>query len=163
MHVAPRDIPTIGRFAVIADPQGAAIALFKGASSEPPKRPTPGTPGHVGWHELMAVDWEKALAFYSELFGWEKAEAVEMGAMGKYQMFAADGQPIGGMFNKPPAVPVPFWTYYVNVDAIEPAAERIKAAGGKIINGPMEVPGGQWIVQGTDPQGAVFALVGKRS
>jgi len=162
VHVQPRDIPNIGRFAVIADPQGATISLFKGTNPEPPKPPAPGTPGRAGWHELLAIDWEKAFAFYGEMFGWQKADAIDMGAMGKYQMFSAGGQPIGGMFNKPATVPAPFWTYYFNVEAIEPAAERIKASGGKITNGPMEVPGGQWIVQGTDAQGAMFALVGKR-
>jgi uncharacterized protein len=162
VHVPARDIPTIGRFAVIADPQGAAIALFKGTNPEPPKSPEPGTPGHTGWHELLTADWEKTFAFYGELFGWQKVEAIDMGPLGKYQIFSAGGPPIGGMFNKPATVPAPFWTYYFNVDAIEPAAERIKASGGKVINGPMEVPGGQWIVQGTDPQGATFALVGKR-
>jgi uncharacterized protein len=83
--------------------------------------------------------------------------------LGKYQIFSAGGQPTGGMFNKPATVPTPFWNYYFNVAAIEPAAERVKAASGKVINGPMEVPGGNWIVQGTDPQGAIFSLVGKRN
>lgn len=163
VHVQPRDIPNIGRFAVIADPQGATLSLFKGTNPEPPKPPEPRMPGRTGWNELLAVDWEKAFAFYGEMFGWQKADAIDMGAMGTYQMFSAGGQPIGGMFNKPATVPAPFWTYYFNVAGIDAAAERIKASGGKIMNGPMEVPGGQWIVQGTDPQGAMFALVGKRS
>ena len=163
VHVPPRDIPNIGRFAVIADPQGATISLFKGTNPEPPKPAAPGTPGHAGWHELLAADREKAFTFYSELFGWQKADAIDMGAMGKYQIFSAGGQPIGGIFNKPATVPAPFWNYYFNVATIEPAAERVKAAGGKIINGPMEVPGGNWIAQGTDPQGAMFSLVGKRN
>jgi uncharacterized protein len=163
VHVPPRDIPNIGRFAAVADPQGAALALFKGANPDSTSPAAPSTPGHGGWHELLAGDWEKALPFYSELFGWQKAEAIDMGAMGKYQMFSVGGQPIGGMFNKPAMVPVPFWLYYFNVAGIDAAAERVKAGGGKITNGPMEVPGGNWIVQGTDQQGASFALVGKRA
>jgi predicted enzyme related to lactoylglutathione lyase len=87
---------------------------------------------------------------------------MDMGAMGTYQIFSADGQMIGGMFTKPPAVPAPFWLYYFVVDAIDAAIERVKAGGGQILNGPMEVPGGDWIIQGRDPQGAMFALVGKR-
>jgi uncharacterized protein len=163
VHVPPTDIPEVGRFAVIADPQTAVIALFKPLPrpDEPPV-PAPGTPGRVGWHELLAVDWQKALAFYGEIFGWQKADAVNIGEMGTYQLFSSGGQVIGGMFNKPPAVPVPFWLYYVNVGDIDAAAERVKAGGGKILNGPMEVPGGDWIIQGSDPQGAMFALVGKR-
>jgi uncharacterized protein len=54
---------------------------------------------------------------------------------------------------------VPFWGYYFYVDGIDGAAARVKAAGGQVINGPMEVPGGEWVVQGLDPQGAFFALI----
>jgi predicted enzyme related to lactoylglutathione lyase len=60
---------------------------------------------------------------------------------------------------KPDTIPSPFWGYYFNVSAIDAAAERVKAAGGAIMMGPHEVPGGQWILQCTDPQGACFALV----
>jgi predicted enzyme related to lactoylglutathione lyase len=66
---------------------------------------------------------------------------------------------MGGIFTKPPQTPAPFWLYYFNVDAIDAAAERVKAKGGRIVNGPMEVPNGQWIVQGLDPQDAMFALL----
>jgi predicted enzyme related to lactoylglutathione lyase len=162
VHVAPADIPNVGRFAVIGDPQGAVLALFKWSNPTPEQPPQPGTPRRIGWHELMAGDWQKALAFYSDLFGWKKADAMDMGAMGTYQMFSAGGQTIGGMFTKPPEVPAPFWLYYINVGDFDAAVERAKAAGGTILNGPMEVPGGDWIVQAKDPQGAMFALVGKR-
>ena len=66
------------------------------------------------------------------------------------------------MFNKPPMVPVAFWLYYFNVGDIDAAAERVKAAGGQILEGPIEVPGGR-VARCTDPQGAMFALTGKRS
>ena len=114
------------------------------------------------WHELLAVDWEKAFAFYRELFGWQKAEA-DTGAVGTYQMFSAGGQTIGGMFTKPAMEPVPFWLYYFNVADIDEATRRVKAGGGRIVNGPIEVLGSRWILQCTDPQSALFALVGKRS
>jgi predicted enzyme related to lactoylglutathione lyase len=159
VHVPPTDIPNIGRFAMVADPQGAVFCLFKPLSEMPPAAADPATPGLVGWHELMAGDGDKAFAFYADLFGWQKDEAIDMGAMGRYQLFNAGGPPIGGIMTKPPEVPMPFWGYYFRVDAIGAALERLKAAGGKVINGPMEVPGGDWIVQGIDPQGAMFSLV----
>lgn len=162
MHVAPADIPTVGRFAVAADPQGAAFALFKPASPAPERPSEPGQAGHTGWHELAAADWPKAFDFYGALFGWRKGEAVDIGAMGTYQLFTAGGPPIGGMFNKPPAVPAAFWLYYFNVGDIDAAAGRVKAGGGQVLNGPMQVPGGDWILQAQDPQGAMFALVGKK-
>jgi uncharacterized protein len=162
VHVPPTDIPNIGRFAMVADPQGAVFNLFKPVSDMPPPPPDPATPGLVGWHELMAADGEKAFAFYADLFGWTKDEAIDMGAMGRYQLFAAGGAAIGGMMTKPADVPAPFWGYYFQVDAIGAALERLKAASGKVINGPMEVPGGSWIVQGVDPQGAMFSLVSRK-
>jgi len=158
----PSDIPGVGRFAVAADPHGAGFILFKGASEEAPPPAPAGTPGHVGWHELHAGDLDRAFAFYSGLFGWTKAEAMDMGPMGTYQIFAISGVPCGGMMTKPPQIPHPFWLYYFNVDGIDAAMTRVKKAGGQILNGPMEVPGGSWIAQSSDPQGAMFAMVAPR-
>ena len=90
------------------------------------------------------------------------AEAIDLGPMGRYQLFTAGGDPIGGMMTKPPEIPEPFWSYYFRVDSIGAALERLKAAGARVINGPMEVPGGSWIVQAVDPQGAAFSLVGAK-
>ena len=159
----PNDIPGVGRFAVVADPQGATIALFKDAAGGPRQMPAAGTPGLVGWHELHASDRESAFAFHAGLFGWTKAEALEMGGpIGIYQLFATGDAPVGGMMNKMDVFPKPFWLYYFNVDDIDAAEARVTGGGGQILNGPHEVPGGSWIVQGLDPQGAMFALVGPR-
>jgi predicted enzyme related to lactoylglutathione lyase len=162
VHVPPDEIPNVSRFSVVADPQMATLAVFKWLN---PGRERPAglsALGRVGWHELHAGDWEKAWAFYSALFGWQKALA-DTGAMGTYQLFSVGGETIGGMFTKTPIVPVPFWLYYFNIGDIDTAAKRVKAGGGRILNGPLQVPGGSWVVQCTDPQGAIFALVGKRS
>ncbi len=153
------DIPGVGRFAVVADPQGAVFILFKGTSDQAPAPAAAGTPGHVGWHELYAGNLDAAWAFYSGLFGWTKADAMDMGPMGIYQIFATGGAPVGGMMTKPPEIPVPCWGYYFNVDAADAAVARVKAGGGTVANGPVEVPGGSWIVQCIDPQGAFFAMV----
>ena len=155
----PEDIPAVGRFAVASDPGGAMFVLFHGSSDMQPVTPPPNTPGRVGWHELMAADGEKAWEFYSSLFGWKKLDAMDMGPMGKYQLFATGEAMDGGMLTKPPGIPHPFWMFYFNVDAVDAAAERVKANGGKIRMGPAEVPGGTWILQCLDPQGAVFALM----
>ncbi|MFG5408103.1 VOC family protein [Piscinibacter sakaiensis] len=95
----------------------------------------------MGWHELMAGELEAAWAFYSTLFGWTKDEAIDLGAVGVYQLFRADAaHAIGGMMTRPPQVPVPGWLYYVNVDAIDAAVARVKAGGGTVVNGPMQLP-----------------------
>jgi len=162
VHRAPADIPGVGRFAVVADPHGAVFIVFKGAGEAPPT-PAPGTPGTVGWHELRAGDGESDFAFYANLFGWTKLDAMDMGPMGKYQIFSTgDGHPTGGIMTKSADTPMPFWLYYFNVDAIDAAGARVKKAGGSVSDGPMEVPGGSWIVHCIDPQGAMFALVAPR-
>jgi uncharacterized protein len=162
VHVPPTDIPNVGRFSIVADPQMATLALLECLQPGQERHVESDTLGRVGWHELLAADWKKALAFYGELFGWQKAEA-NVGAMGTYQRFSAGGQTIGGMVTKPRKVPVPFWLYYFNIADIDAAAKRVKVGGGQIVNGPVEVPDGSWIIHCMDPQGAIFALVGKRS
>jgi len=162
IHRAPADIPGIARFAVAADPQGATFMLLKGFSDATPQWPGPTTRGHVGWRELFAADWERAFAFYSELFGWTKGEAFDMGPMGTYQLFNIKGAQAGGMMTKTKEMPQPFWLYYFHVEDIDAAGARVTKGGGRIMHGPMEVPGGSWIIQCGDPQGALFALVGPR-
>jgi predicted enzyme related to lactoylglutathione lyase len=161
VHVPPQDILHVSRFSVVCDPQMATFALFKWQSLGKEQPVNLRTRGHVGWHELLADDWEKAWAIYSELFGWQKAEA-DVGAMGAYQQFSAGGQTIGGMMTKPPTVPVSCWLYYFNVGDIDAAVKRVKAGSGQVLRGPTEVLDGNWIVQCADPQGAIFALVGNR-
>jgi len=155
----PADIPGVGRFAVVADPDGAAFMLFRDAGGNPPPPPPPGTPGLVGWRELHAGDGAGAFSFYAGQFGWMKEGEFDMGPMGLYHLFKTGHGEQGGMFTKTAETSAPFWLYYFNVDGLDAAAERIKTHGGRVINGPMQVPGGQWIVQALDPQGAMFALL----
>jgi hypothetical protein len=157
IHREPTPIPNVGRFAVVADPQGAMFMLLE-PRGEDQGPASPSTPGQVGWHELYATDWEAAFRFYAGQFGWTKVHAVDLGPMGTYQLFSADGDAIGGMMNKPPHMPSPAWQYYFTVPAIDAAAERVREGGGHVMMGPHEVPGGSWIVHCTDPQGAIFAL-----
>jgi len=159
VHRQPQDIPDVGRFAVVSDPQGAMFQLLKPNGPDQPPVPV-GTPGHIGWHELFTSDWKKALDFYSGQFGWKKTREHDMGEMGIYALFSMGGGiEHGGMMNKPPQIPRPVWQFYFNVaDGIDAAAKRVTDNGGKALMGPMEVPGGMWIVQCQDPQGAHFAL-----
>jgi len=119
----------------------------------------PMTPGHVGWHELYATDPEREFAFYARLFGWTKDRAHDMGPMGTYQTFATGGTPCGGMMKGCAQMPGPCWNYYIAVDSVAAAAERTTTRGGQVLHGPVEVPGGDWIAQARDPQGAAFAMV----
>jgi uncharacterized protein len=161
VHVAPQDIPDVGRFAMVSDPQGAVFALFSaGDGGEPPDN-SGDAPGKAGWRELHATDWEAAFDFYSRLFGWTKGDAVDMGDMGVYQLFAAGDETIGGMMTVP-EMPRSCWNFYFNVEGIDAAKSRVEAGGGQVCYGPQEVPGGAWFIHCTDPQGAPFALVSAR-
>jgi hypothetical protein len=157
VHRAPADIPGVGRFAVVADPQGAVVNLFTPQpSSNPP--PEKAEPGYPSWRELMTTDGPKAVEWYMSMFGWEKSTPHDMGPMGVYQLMAYDGADRMGIMTRPPQMPVSHWGYVFRVDAAGAAAERVKAGGGTVTNGPMQVPGGDWIVQAQDPQGAHFSL-----
>jgi predicted enzyme related to lactoylglutathione lyase len=155
------DIPDIGRFAIISDPQGALFVAFTPMPMQQASGPR-GKPGlgDFHWHELLTTDWQKAWNFYQKLFGWHKTDAMEMGPGQTYQMFAPAGeQSVGGMFNKPAQTAGPAqWLSYAIVKDAKAAAKTIESAGGKVINGPMEVPGGDWITAGIDPQGVMFAV-----
>ena len=153
----PADIPEIGRFAILADPQGAVIAAFKGAQDMPGTTADP-EPGDVAWHELATTDYESAADYYADLFGWEKKDAMDMGDAGMYQLYGLGERRLGGMYNKSPEMPFPpHWLYYVETADLDAAAAKVEKKGGKIMVGPMDVPGGR-IVIATDPQGAGFAL-----
>lgn len=158
VYVPPTDIPTVGRFSVLADPQGAALAPFTPGQPPEDTKFEPGE-GQFSWHELLTTDHEAAFSFYSELFGWDKTDAMDMGEMGTYQMYGYGGVSLGGMYNKPAEMPgPPSWLYYIRVADVASALERVKAEGGQVLNGPEEVPGGDLVAQCMDPQGAAFAL-----
>ncbi len=151
-------IPDVGRFAVLADPQGAVFAVITPQS--PSQINDPPLLGEFSWHELATTDQAASLGFYQQLFGWEKTEAMDLGPMGVYQMFGWAGKGMGGIYNKPKEMPAaPQWLGYAVVPDSRKVAEAVPASGGKILNGPMEVPGGGGlIVMCVDPQGAPFAV-----
>lgn len=163
LYVA-EDVPSVGRFAVIADPQGAVISVFTPAG-EMPSHDT-SKHGEFSWHELYTSDHEAAFEFYRAIVGWDRMGEVDMGPMGTYLLWGRGGKQLGGMMTKPPGMKTPdgrdvpnAWLFYITVTDFDAALGRAKAAGAKVLNGPMPVPGGQQIVQLMDPQGGAFALV----
>jgi len=155
----PREIPNVGCWAVIADPDGATIALFEPSSGPPPGHEGPPLISEFSWHELMANDWKKSWEFYRQLFHWERIEEHDMGErLGTYFIFGVKGQPLGGMFTRNPDMPPPSWVSYVEVDSVKSAVPKVKELGGQVMRGPQQVPGGSWISICSDPQGAMFAM-----
>jgi predicted enzyme related to lactoylglutathione lyase len=152
-----KDVATLSsgsRHAVLQDPYGAKFGVYE--SAEDYGKITPPQPGEHSWHELISTDHEGAFDFYSALFGWENQVEHDMGPMGKYLIYGAGSVPFGGMMTLKSG-PGPNWLSYVHVKDVNQTAKKVKSAGGRVINGPMEVPGGDWIVQAVDPQGAMFA------
>jgi len=157
VYKEPADIPTVGRFAVIADPQGAAIAIFKPSGEMAPHDSS--KEGEFCWNELMTSDSAAAFKFYSELFGWKILQEMDMGPMGTYRIFGVGEKRLGGMMTTPKAAPMPpMWLFYASTSDLDGAIGRATKKGAKVMNGPMEVPGGGRIAQLMDPQGAAFAL-----
>jgi predicted enzyme related to lactoylglutathione lyase len=153
-----KDLPEVGRIAVLMDPQGAAFALFTPAS-EPPAYPPRAPTGGFSWAELSTTDLDGGLAFYSAMFGWKEKSAFDMGEAGPYKIFGTDDRDLGGMMMKPADRPGRSnWLYYVHVPSLDEALAQVKKGGGQVVNGPMEVPDGDRIAQCMDPQGALFAL-----
>ena len=152
------DIPTVGRMRTMQDPQGAVFALIEPASAERSPDVEP-QEGDVAWRELFTTDSEAAMTFYTDVFGWANTLNHDMGAMGLYRMFGR-AFPLGGMMNKPAqmAQVPPHWGLYFRVADVDAAAVRVKAHGGQVANGPLDVPGGARVVNCLDPQGAFFSL-----
>ena len=160
VYVPPTNT-NIGCISVVADPQRATFALISGLKVGREQAVECGKPGHVGWHELLAEDWAKSFAFYSETLGWRKANnEISQGEI--YQPFSAGGLTVGGILTRHPSDPSPFWLLYFNVEDIDAAAERVKAGGGQVFLNPQELPGGISIARCSDPNGAAFALQGKQ-
>ncbi len=149
-------VPQVGRFAVLADPQGAVFAVIE-PEGETPGHDDPPAVGDVSWNELATTDPEAAWSFYSDLFGWQDAGRMDMGELGEYLPFAAGAHPIGGICKAPAGMPAA-WLYYIRVPDMDVALERIRAKGGQILNGPMEVPDGDMVAQCMDNRGIAFAV-----
>jgi predicted enzyme related to lactoylglutathione lyase len=160
LQMPARDLPGVGRIAMVTDPQGAPFYLMRGASDEASTSFDQEAAGHCAWNELATSDLDAAVAFYARQFGWTRGEKLPMGGMGGYQLMQLGDRAIGAMMAGAGDRP-PMWSFYFRVPAIGAAAQRARDGGGAILHGPAEVPGGDHIVIGTDPQGALFALVGK--
>ena len=168
LTIAPHDMPGVGRFAMLRDPQGAAFYLMDPV-------PPPGSeaaasdvfsvdqPQHVRWNELLSSDPDASADFYTRHFGWTQQGEMDMGPAGKYLFIQHDGVGIGAIMGLAPQQTASAWQFYIGVDDIDRATGAVNAGGGTIRNGPHQIPGGEYSASGIDPQGACFGIVGPRS
>ncbi len=161
-HVPPTDIPNVGRFAMMADPQGVKFYVMRGAVEGTSAAFKTMAPGHCNWNELTTSDQIAALQFYSDQFGWQKGDAMSMGEVGDYQFIVQGPDVIGAIMNAMPGSPALTWTFYFGVNDIDAAAKTVHDKGGVVHYGPTEVPGGSFIIVASDPSGAMFGAVGQR-
>lgn len=155
------DVPGVGRLAMVTDPQGVPFYVMRGASDESSTAYQRMGMGHVSWNELMTTDDDAALAFYEKQFAITKIGGMDMGAMGHYSFIAnteSKGEAIGAVMRAMPGTPTG-WGFYFRVPEINAAKARVEAGGGTVYSGPMEVPGGEWVLNAADPEGAAFGLV----
>ena len=165
--MAPWDQPGVGRLAMVTGPEGAPFYLMD--PIPPEGKPdavsdvfSVDQPQHVRWNELWSADPAKSIDFYKSRFGWSQEGDMDMGEMGKYQFVQHDGVEIGAVMPTMPDMPQSMWNFYIGVDDIDRAADAVRSGGGQVVNGPQEIPGGEFAVNAVDPQGALFGLVGPR-
>jgi uncharacterized protein len=149
----PQDVPNAGRFAVVADPQGASLVVLRPLGTM--NLHDASVEGEFCWNELVTTDSKAALKFYSELFGWKILHEMDLGPIGTYRIFGIGEKPLGGMMD---AGMQPAWHYYVQIRDLDAAIKRALNKGATMVRGPHEDPEGARIAHLLDPQGAAFAL-----
>lgn len=161
VHLPAFDIPNVGRLAMVTDPQGVPFYVMRGASPESSTAYQRMGFGHVSWNELRTTDDAAALAFYEKLFAITKVGAMPMGEMGEYSFIAngdSKGDAVGAVMPTQPGTP-PGWSFYFRVPDITEAQAKVEAGGGKVVWGPHQVPGGEWVINITDPEGVSCGIV----
>lgn len=162
-HLPPTEVPGVGRFSMVGDPQGALFYVMRGAVEGGTSTSFhPSKAGHCQWNELSARDPAAALSFYGSHFGWEKGDAMPMGELGDYQFLQHHGQTFGALMRQAPGALPPRWRFYFGVEDIDVATATATRMGAKLLDGPSEIPGDLFSSIIEDPQGAAFGLVGPR-
>lgn len=167
VHVPGTTMEGVGRFAMVADPQGSAFYVMTPEVSAEDVAATSDVftvdkPQTIRWNELVTPDDEAALAFYTRHFGWTQEGGMPMGELGEYRFIQCDGVTIGAVMPQADFMPVAGWTCYIGVDDIDRAVGEVESGGGRLQGQPQEIPTGEYTVHAFDPQGAWFGLVGPR-
>lgn len=163
VFMGPNHMEGVGHMAMVADPQGVPFYLMQpeGEASQSFAKHEP-REGFCAWNELITDDPQAAGEFYTGMFGWEKGDAMYMGELGPYQMFMQDDYGLGAIMKRPDEMPASSWAFYFRVPEIGAAQAFAESNGAQLVNGPMEIPGGEFVFQGIDPQGAFFSIIGPK-
>lgn len=157
----------VGDIAMVTDPMGTPFYVM--TPVPPPGKPDAvsdvyGRTGiqRVRWNELASPDLARAKAFYAKHFNFAFNESLPMGAMGDYCFIDHDGTRLGAILQRPPGSPPAAWLFYFGVKSVLAAQRAVEKGGGKLMYGPMEVPGGEWVFAASDPQGVAFGVAGEK-
>ncbi|MGW2559357.1 VOC family protein [Streptomyces sp. NPDC001514] len=150
----PMDVFEEGRFAVVADPEGAVFSLWQGRNFAGAELLN--APGALGWVELLTRDPAEAKRFYRAVFGWT------VNVSEHYTQWGVDGNDFGGLLKMaderfPPEVPA-HWLPYFQVTDVDAAAHTATSAGGGVLLEPVEMEDGLRFAVLHDPQGAPFGV-----
>ena len=150
----PMDVFDQGRQLVGVDPTGAMFGVWEPRA-------------HTGaelvnehatftWNELMTGDVDAATRFYGAVFG-QQFEPLPEEPSGSYQLIKVGDQMVGGFWRLTDDVPA-HWVTYFQMDDLDAALERLRAAGGTVTADPVDSPYGRWAVV-ADPQGGAFRII----
>lgn len=137
--VPPTEIPDVGTFAVLRDPQGALFSTMEPAHAKAPQDPGSLARGMACWTELWTPDPVAADRFYGEVFGW-RSETKDLAEMGSYYLQNAGENQVGGIMKSPDPEALPYWCPYFQVAGIEEQTRRAKDLGGEVIMPVREIP-----------------------
>lgn len=169
VHAPTMDIPTVGQFAVVADPQGAVFSPFHYTGKDAGKPESNVTPAAwtFCWDELLTSDPKAAEKFYGTLFGWGVEHMDTQTPMGRYTLFKRNGvkddtgadKSAGGLMKLPPGVPHPFWLAYVAVPDADAVVAKAKKLGGHTPMPVLEMANVGRFTTLLDPQMAAIAIL----
>ena len=168
IRFGPVDIPHVGRFAMLSDPQDVVFALMAPAAPSESRAfgPVPlgaeRTLGHGVWIELATPDPAAAFAFYGALYGWEKLGAMPMGGMGEYAFIGRGDLRPGAVMSSAATGAPARWNWYVHVADIDAALATVREMAGTVLQGPDPIPGGSYSANLADPAGNRLGLAGPR-
>ncbi|UCF18675.1 MAG: VOC family protein [Gemmatimonadota bacterium] len=151
----PETVGDRGVIAVVADPQGAVLALQRSVGGDPPDRQA--ADAEFLWTELWSRDLAGALAFYQSLVGYEH-ETTDVLSGNVYHLLVSEARPRAGILEVSTPDSLAHWIPYVRVSDVRRLADRVESLGGKLLIAPSEEIRGGSAALIADPTGAALAI-----